>query len=100
MAVTYVQEIGQVTELNNKVLFILLTKQGIRLDVNVRAKSSPTSPPPSDSHEHLSDKNPKLSFGRFGRLCQSKKFGDSVFRVLAEWCWDFFGGITPHISDA
>ena len=75
MVVTYVQEIGQVTESKHNLLLTLLTMQDFRLDVIVWTKSSPTTPPFSDSHQYHSENNWELSFGRFNRLCQSKKIG-------------------------
>ena len=70
-----VQEIGQVTESKHNLLLTLLTMQDFRLDVIVWTKSSPTTPPFSDSHQYHSENNWELSFGRFNRLCQSKKIG-------------------------
>ena len=70
----------------------------IRLDV-IWTKGSPTPPPSSNSHQYPSGHNLQLCFSRFGKLCQSKKIADSVFRVL-EWCWEIFGGITRHTGDA
>ena len=98
MVVTYVQEIGQVADAKHNLL-ALRRKLETWLDDITRAKTSPTSPPFSDYHQHPSVINLELSFGRFGRMCQSKKFGDSVFRVL-EWCWENFGGINAHTCDA
>ena len=98
MVVTYVQVIGQVIEAKHKLL-TLRTRHETRLDVIIWAKDSPTPPPLSDSHQHQSVNNPELCFGGFGRLCQSKKNEDSVFRVL-EWCWEIYGAITRHTGDA
>ena len=100
MVVIYVQEIGQVTEARHKLL-ALRTRLELetRLDITVCAKCSPTSPPSSDSHQHQSDHNPELYFGRFGRLCKSKEIADWVFRMF-DWYWEIFGSITRHTGDA
>ena len=97
MAVTYVQETGQLTETKHKLLVLRIRQ--IRLDVIIRAKGSPTSHPSSDSYQHQSVDNPELCFSIFDRLWQSKKIVDSLFRVL-EWCWGIFGGITRQTGDA
>ena len=98
MVVAHVQEIGQVKEASHKALPIPRTRE-TQLDVITGANGSPTSPPSSKSHQDLPEKNPELSFGGFGRLCQFKRVGDSVFRVFV-WCWKFFGGITHLTGDA
>ena len=78
MVVTYVQEIGQVTEAK----LLPLRRQENRLDVIFRAKGSPASPSSSDSHQHQAVSIPELCFRRFGRLCKFKRIGDWVVRVL------------------
>ena len=94
MVVTFVQEISEVTEAK----LLPRIRQKSRLDVIFRAKGSPASPPTSDSHQHQTVCILELPFRRFGRLCQSKRIGDWVVRVL-EWCWGIFGVITHHTGD-
>jgi hypothetical protein len=63
MDITDVQEIGQVTEVNDKPHAVFASRREIRLDVIVRSQSSPTSPPFDNSHQHQSEQNQELSFG-------------------------------------
>jgi len=77
---------------------VIMPSRKLDWDVTTPEKSASASAPSSDTHQHQSIRNPELSCGRFGRVCQSKRVGDCVFRVFV-WCWAVSGGISHHTGD-